>query len=744
MNLINPPKISVIIFSYNFEQFIDECIQSILKQTLTPYEIIICDDHSTDESWEIISNYGIKDPELLRTFRHDQNIGMINNCNFGFKQARGDFISWLDGDDMWLPQKLELEWQTLNNNPLAKLAYSNVITIDEAGNQIDVWIDPNESNPPEGDVFVPVFAKRFFRQTRSVFRNELIYRDIYEVLKRDPEAGIYSDWDSKIRVTAEHEVAYSGKGLVLYRIHDQGIHRKHRNQIFESANNVINKNIHLLESRSADEQKFVIDNLKTLLVQEYNYSKNIQLKSKEEIHIKENEYRGVNLIFLISQPRAGSTLLQRILAGHSEIQTTAEPWIMLHPLYAIKKNGLLAEFDSNLARQGLEDFLSQVPEGQELYFKALRNMGGTLYNRVLEVSGKRFFLDKTPRYHFIVPELKKVFPEAKFIFLLRNPLAILSSTLKTWFQNNPENLQKSPNYLDVIQGPLNLIRGIQILNEKDVVVKYEELVEDAETTVKAICYKLGINFQQEMLTYGNKPKPEGRFGDSVGIVKHNNAVPYYLDQWAENLQSTQLNEFSLKYMKTLGPEVFNLMGYPYEENKSKLVNLENQTQVRDEQTIETSNQHNETCSPHQVVEDQIKTLETILKQNPNAAQSHNDLGVLYYRSGEKGKVLFHYQEAVRLNPDNIIFAKNLADFYYVEMKNIETALQIYNKVLQIAPYDTETLIILGLICEDSEKFEDAKNFYIRVLECDPHNQEAHHHLNKLGNRNLENKLQARI
>ena len=97
-----------------------------------------------------------------------------------------------------------------------------------------------------------------------------------------------------------------------------------------------------------------------------------------------------------------------------------------------------------------------------------------------------------------------------------------------------------------------------------------------------------------------------------------------------------------------------------------------------------------------------------------------------------------------MNPDNIIFAKNLADFYYVEMKNIETALQIYNKVLQIAPDDTETLIILGLIYEDSEKFEDAKNFYIRVLECDPHNQEAHHHLTKLGNRNLENKHHARI
>jgi len=73
-------------------------------------------------------------------------------------------------------------------------------------------------------------------------------------------------------------------------------------------------------------------------------------------------------------------------------------------------------------------------------------MGGTLYNRALEVAGKRFFLDKTPRYYFIIPELKNVFPEAKFIILLRNPLAVLSSILNTWFQNNLQALQKNPNY----------------------------------------------------------------------------------------------------------------------------------------------------------------------------------------------------------------------------------------------------------------------------------------------------------
>ena len=448
-------------------------------------------------------------------------------------------------------------------------------------------------------------------------------------------------------------------------------------------------------------------------------------------HISGTDKFGKNLIFLISQPRAGSTLLQRILSGHSDIHTTAEPWIMLHPLYAFKEKGLLAEFDSNLAKQGLEDFISQVPEGQELYFKALRHMGGILYNRALEVSGKRFFLDKTPRYHFIISELKNVFPEAKFIFLLRNPLAVLSSTLKTWFQNNPEDLQKSLNHLDIIQGPLNIIRGIQLFAKEAIVVKYEELVEDAENTIKAICYKLGISYQNGMLIYGSKPKPDGRFGDAIGIVKHDNAVPYYIDNWVKNLQSPQLYEFSLKYMETLSPDVFNLMGYPYQENKAKLENLTNQSDHSATHSNKTSNQHTQSSSNHQSVENLIKILEANIEQNPYSGESHNDLGVLYYQSGQKEKVLYHYQEAVRLNPKNITFAKNLADFSYVEMRNVADAMQLYNRVLEIQPKDTETLLTLGIICADLQKYEDAKYFYSQVLKIEPFNQEARRRLDNL-------------
>ena len=70
------------------------------------------------------------------------------------------------------------------------------------------------------------------------------------------------------------------------------------------------------------------------------------------------KYLGEDLIFIISQPRSGSTLLQRILAGHPEIQTSAETWLLLHPTYAFRTSGIDTDYDSRFAAQGVEEFLT--------------------------------------------------------------------------------------------------------------------------------------------------------------------------------------------------------------------------------------------------------------------------------------------------------------------------------------------------------------------------------------------------
>ena len=91
------PRISVVISSYNFARYLPACIESALAQTLRPFEIIISDDCSTDNSWAIISEYSQKYPQLIRAYRQRENMGPPRHGNFGKQQARGDLIAWMDG-----------------------------------------------------------------------------------------------------------------------------------------------------------------------------------------------------------------------------------------------------------------------------------------------------------------------------------------------------------------------------------------------------------------------------------------------------------------------------------------------------------------------------------------------------------------------------------------------------------------------------------------------------------------------
>ncbi len=131
------------------------------------------------------------------------------------------------------------------------------------------------------------------------------------------------------------------------------------------------------------------------------------------------------------------------------------------------------------------------------------------------------------------------------------------------------------------------------------------------------------------------------------------------------------------------------------------------------------------------IEEAIKELETLLAVEPGSALAHNDLGVLYFQYDSKDKSLVHYEEAVRLEPDNPVYQKNLADFYFVVLGRIEDALEIYLKVLTEDPTDIETLMAAGHICNVLGSPDKAQIFFSRILEIEPWNLEANENLNQI-------------
>jgi tetratricopeptide (TPR) repeat protein len=119
-----------------------------------------------------------------------------------------------------------------------------------------------------------------------------------------------------------------------------------------------------------------------------------------------------------------------------------------------------------------------------------------------------------------------------------------------------------------------------------------------------------------------------------------------------------------------------------------------------------------------------RMLEKLLELHPKFALAHNDLGVICHGAGEKQRALGYYEAAVKLDPDNPTFMKNLADFYFIEQQRIEDALRGYVSVLEKNPEDCETLLNTGHVCAALRRLEDARVFYNRVLEIEPWNAEA--------------------
>ena len=146
-----------------------------------------------------------------------------------------------------------------------------------------------------------------------------------------------------------------------------------------------------------------------------------------------------NLIFLISQPRSGSTLLQKILGNHKDIETVGEPWILLPGLinnFSGNIQSNITPFGSYTANKAISYFEKEIENREKNHKNALKSYYLEKYKGVLGKKNSRYFLDKTPRYYYIIEEIRELFPGAKIIILLRNPIAVLNSIINTWTKSN--------------------------------------------------------------------------------------------------------------------------------------------------------------------------------------------------------------------------------------------------------------------------------------------------------------------
>jgi glycosyltransferase involved in cell wall biosynthesis len=123
------PLVSIIIPAYNAGKYITETIDSVIEQTYINWELIIVNDGSADNTLSIIENYSAKDKRIA--FISKQNTGVSDTRNTGIERAKGEFIAFLDADDVWLPSNLEMKVRLLEENGSIDYVFSNMLQADQ-------------------------------------------------------------------------------------------------------------------------------------------------------------------------------------------------------------------------------------------------------------------------------------------------------------------------------------------------------------------------------------------------------------------------------------------------------------------------------------------------------------------------------------------------------------------------------------------------------------------------------------
>lgn len=207
LNIQSPPIVSVIITSYNREFCIEEAIQSVLNSSFDNYELIIVDDSSTDNTQSIILEYSQR-YQQIRFFKNPQNLGEYENRNLAASYATGQYIKYLDSDDIMSVDCLEIMVSKMEENPEAAIGL--ISYLDESPNLYEGALLPHQ-----------LYYNFYFKGNliNCGPSSTIIRRDVFEQLGRYNIVPYLSDVDFIFRISSKYPAVIFSKQLISWRRH---------------------------------------------------------------------------------------------------------------------------------------------------------------------------------------------------------------------------------------------------------------------------------------------------------------------------------------------------------------------------------------------------------------------------------------------------------------------------------------------------------------------------------------------
>lgn len=228
------PNVSIIIPMYNAEKYIKEAIDSVLKQTYKDFEIIVIDDGSTDNTKSKLLDYGSQIKYI-----YQENAGPAVARNRGIKEAKGEYIAFLDADDIWMPEKLERQIRKLKNNSEFGVIHTDRLRLEPDGS-----VKPNEKIVPEGFIFEELLRNNFI-----ICSSVLVKKECFN------EVGLFDedrknraeDYDMWLRISRKYAISFIAEPLIKYRVNMNGYNRSNIKAMYDSVKRVFLKSIEFYE-----------------------------------------------------------------------------------------------------------------------------------------------------------------------------------------------------------------------------------------------------------------------------------------------------------------------------------------------------------------------------------------------------------------------------------------------------------------------------------------------------------------
>jgi glycosyltransferase involved in cell wall biosynthesis len=204
------PLVSVVIPAYNASKWIAETLESVLRQDFRDFEVIVVDDGSTDDTARVVTGFGER-----VCFIRKNNGGTGSARNVGIRAARGEYIAFVDADDLWTKEKLRLQVDLLKRMGLAWV-YCDAFVFDDASGE-RMYRFRNLARQYDGDILERLFLGNFIPSPTVVIRKSVFENvGFFSQIHISPTA---EDWSMWLHIAAHYPVGLVSVPLADYRVH---------------------------------------------------------------------------------------------------------------------------------------------------------------------------------------------------------------------------------------------------------------------------------------------------------------------------------------------------------------------------------------------------------------------------------------------------------------------------------------------------------------------------------------------